>query len=130
MISLFGSTYKTQLLSLFLNNPHFPFTTTQLINAVPTNIDCINNYLSYLEKMKIIKSINSTYILNPTSSIVIDINSLQIHLDLEESDLAYVELLKVLRDYKIKGLVVCESPNLEGDALLLQTTYNSLPNDG
>ena len=80
---LFGSTYKTKILTLFLNNPHFPFTIAQLINAVPTNIDCINDYLSYLEKTKIIKSINSTYILNPTSSIVWDINSLQLDLDLE-----------------------------------------------
>ena len=48
------------------------------------------------------------------------------HLDLKESDLQYVELLKALRDYEVKGLVICESPNLEGDALLLQETYNTL----
>ncbi len=48
------------------------------------------------------------------------------HLDLKESDLQYVELLKALIDYEVKGLVICESPNLESDALLLQTTYNTL----
>ena len=48
------------------------------------------------------------------------------HLNLKESDLQYVELLKALRDYKVKGLVICESPNLEDDALLLQETYNTL----
>jgi len=48
------------------------------------------------------------------------------HLDLQESDLQYVELLRVLRDYEVKGLVICESPNLEDDALLLQATYNTL----
>ena len=48
------------------------------------------------------------------------------HLNLEESDLQYVELLKALRDYKVKGLVICESPNPEEDALLLQTTYHTL----
>ncbi len=48
------------------------------------------------------------------------------HLNLEESDLQYAELLKALRDYQVKGLVICESPNLEGDALLLQATYNAL----
>ena len=48
------------------------------------------------------------------------------HLDLKESDLEYDELLKTLRDYEVKGLVICESPNLEDDALLLQATYNSL----
>ena len=48
------------------------------------------------------------------------------HLNLKESDLQYVELLQALRDYEVKGLVICESPNLEDDALLLQATYNTL----
>jgi len=48
------------------------------------------------------------------------------HLNLKESDLRYTELLKALKDYDVKGLVICESPNLEEDALLLQATYNSL----
>jgi len=52
------------------------------------------------------------------------------HLNLEESDLQYVELLKALRDYRAKGLVICESPNLEEDALILQTTYNNLLKTG
>ncbi|MBI4283080.1 MAG: TIM barrel protein, partial [Chloroflexi bacterium] len=47
------------------------------------------------------------------------------HLNLKESDLQYIELLRALRDYEVKGRVVCESPNLEDDALLLQTTYNT-----
>ncbi|MFC2022078.1 TIM barrel protein [Chloroflexota bacterium] len=52
------------------------------------------------------------------------------HLDLKEADLHYVELLKALRDYEVKGLVICESPNLEGDALLLQAAYNNLMKAG
>ena len=48
------------------------------------------------------------------------------HLNLEESNLQYTELLKALRDCGVKGIVICESPNLEGDALLLQATYNTL----
>jgi len=48
------------------------------------------------------------------------------HLNLKESDLQYVELLKALRDYEVKGLVICESPNLEDDARLLQETFNAL----
>lgn len=48
------------------------------------------------------------------------------HLNLKESDMQYVELLKALRDYEVKGLVICESPNLESDAMLLQETYRSL----
>ena len=48
------------------------------------------------------------------------------HLNLKDADLNYRELLRALKDYKIKGLVICESPNLEEDALLMQETYESL----
>ncbi|MFC1979635.1 TIM barrel protein [Chloroflexota bacterium] len=47
------------------------------------------------------------------------------HLNLRESDLQYSELLKALKDYNARGLVICESPNLEEDALLLQENYNT-----
>ncbi len=49
------------------------------------------------------------------------------HLNLQESDFRYVELLKALKDYDAKGMVICESPNLQEDALLLQATYSNLP---
>ena len=52
------------------------------------------------------------------------------HLNLKESDFQYAELLKALRDYNVKGIVICESPNLEEDALLLQATYNTLLESG
>jgi deoxyribonuclease-4 len=48
------------------------------------------------------------------------------HLNLKESDLRYVELLRAFRELEVKGLVICESPDREGDALLLQESYNSL----
>ena len=48
------------------------------------------------------------------------------HLNLKESDLQYGELLQALKDYEVNGIVICESPNLEEDALLLQATYNTL----
>jgi len=48
------------------------------------------------------------------------------HLNLKESDFQYVELLQALKDHDAKGIVICESPNLEEDALLLQATYNTL----
>jgi len=49
------------------------------------------------------------------------------HLNLKESDLQYAELLQALKDYGTQGLVICESPNLEEDARLLQATYHRLP---
>jgi len=48
------------------------------------------------------------------------------HLLLEESDLKYKELLRALKDNNAGGLVICESPNLEEDASLLQRTYQNL----
>jgi len=48
------------------------------------------------------------------------------HLNLRESDLRYVELLKALKELEVKGVLICESPDRERDALLLQQTYNSL----
>jgi deoxyribonuclease-4 len=45
------------------------------------------------------------------------------HLNLGESDFQYRDLLRALRAAGAKGLVVCESPNLEEDALLLKQTY-------
>lgn len=46
------------------------------------------------------------------------------HLILEKSDFKYKELLPILKDFKVAGVVICESPNIEEDALLLQKTYN------
>jgi deoxyribonuclease-4 len=48
------------------------------------------------------------------------------HLVLESSDLAYAELMRALHAFGVEGLVICESPNLEEDALLLQETYRLL----
>jgi deoxyribonuclease-4 len=45
------------------------------------------------------------------------------HLDLEETDFRYDEWLEVLRDLGVEGLVICESPNLEKDALMLKKLY-------
>jgi len=48
------------------------------------------------------------------------------HLNLEESDFNYKDLLKAFKDFNIKGAIVCESPNIEDDAKLLKDYYLSL----
>jgi len=48
------------------------------------------------------------------------------HLNLDDSDLEYAELMRALKDFKVKGLLICESPDNEGDALLLKRTFESL----
>ena len=45
------------------------------------------------------------------------------HLNLEDSDFHYIELIRALKIRQAKGIVICESPNLEEDALLLKQTY-------
>lgn len=38
----------------------------------------------------------------------------------------YKDLLKALKDFSVKGAVVCESPNIETDAQILKEYYLSL----
>lgn len=48
------------------------------------------------------------------------------HLNLQESDMNYKDLIKVLKEFGVKGALVCESPNIEDDCKLLKEFYNSL----
>ncbi len=48
------------------------------------------------------------------------------HLNLEESDFNYKDLLKAFKEFGVKGAIVCESPNIEDDAKLLKDYYTSL----
>jgi deoxyribonuclease-4 len=48
------------------------------------------------------------------------------HLNFAESDFDYTGLLRALRDDGVGGMLICESPNLEDDARLLQSTYHNL----
>jgi deoxyribonuclease IV len=48
------------------------------------------------------------------------------HLPLRESDLKYEELLRALKDNGAGGLVICESPTHQEDALLLKETYQKV----
>lgn len=48
------------------------------------------------------------------------------HLNLANGDLLSRELVQVWRDFDIGGTVICESPNLEEDALALQALYRQM----
>jgi deoxyribonuclease-4 len=45
------------------------------------------------------------------------------HLNLDEADFRYDEWVQALKDLGVEGLVICESPNLETDALMLKRLY-------
>lgn len=48
------------------------------------------------------------------------------HLPLEDSDMKWREFLSVVKQRKVEGILVCESPTMENDTLLLQRTYDAL----
>jgi deoxyribonuclease IV len=48
------------------------------------------------------------------------------HLNLEDSDFNWRDLIKSLKDFNCKGYVICNSPNLETDAILMKNYYHSL----
>ena len=48
------------------------------------------------------------------------------HLNLKDSDFKYKELMKALKEFECRGVVISESPNIEEDALLMKKAYESL----
>jgi len=45
------------------------------------------------------------------------------HIDLEDSDFRFDDWVQALKDIGVEGMVVCESPNLELDAIMLKNLY-------
>ncbi|MDD3159868.1 MAG: TIM barrel protein [Candidatus ainarchaeum sp.] len=48
------------------------------------------------------------------------------HLPFKESEFNYIDLLKTFKEFDAKGIVICESPLLENDALLLKEKFEKL----
>ncbi len=48
------------------------------------------------------------------------------HLIFDEADFNYKDLLRVLKNFNVKGVIVCESPNIEIDTKILKDYYTSL----
>jgi deoxyribonuclease-4 len=48
------------------------------------------------------------------------------HLNFKEADFRYRKFLRAAMDYNVKGFIICESPILEKDAVLLQKAYRAL----
>ncbi|MFH1439230.1 MAG: TIM barrel protein [Candidatus Woesearchaeota archaeon] len=92
------------------------------------NSDIYNNYkefseiLEYVEKHLGKEALNNMHI--HVAGIEYGLKGERNHLVLKESDMKYKELMKVFKDFKLKGAVISESPNIEDDALLMQKEYN------
>ncbi len=48
------------------------------------------------------------------------------HLELDKSDMNYKELLKAMKNFGVKGVLVCESPNIETDCKMIKEYYSTL----
>ncbi len=48
------------------------------------------------------------------------------HLNLEESDFQWKNLLRALKEFSARGVLICESPNIEKDAAMMQKFYKTL----
>jgi len=48
------------------------------------------------------------------------------HLTFDDSDFNYRELLRALYNKKVKGCIICESPTLEEDTILLKKVYDEI----
>jgi deoxyribonuclease-4 len=48
------------------------------------------------------------------------------HLNLDDSDFNWKDLLRALKDFDCRGYVICNSPNLEKDAKMMKDYYLSL----
>jgi deoxyribonuclease IV len=57
------------------------------------------------------------------SGVEYDANGEKRHLNLDESDFNYPEIMKALKEFKIQGRIILESPVLEQDALMLRKIY-------
>ena len=45
------------------------------------------------------------------------------HLNLRDSDFRFDDWVQALKDYGVEGMIICESPNLEQDAMMLKHLY-------
>lgn len=93
-------------------------------NGCLKNYDDFANILRYIEDNLGREAIEDIHI--HMSGINYGLKGEKNHLPFEESDFNYKACIKALKDFDAKGCIICESPILERDALLLKETYLSI----
>ncbi len=85
---------------------------------------------SYLEFYRILTKIAKKLGKESLSNLHIHISGVEYstkgevrHLNLKESDFKYDEWIQALKDFDVKGMVICESPIQEQDAVLLKNLF-------
>ncbi len=99
---------------------HMHARTNGLVNTTKEWEEMFDSYEEYLGATSL-KSVHMHF-----SGIAYGPKGEKHHLPLMESDARWQDFLGVLKKRKIGGTVVCESPLLESDTLLMQNTYRSL----
>ncbi len=99
---------------------HMHARTNGLINSKREWNEMFDLYEKYVGK-KSLKTVHMHF-----SGIAYTIKGEKHHLPLQESDAKWKDFITVLKDRRIEGTVVCESPLLEEDTLRMQTAYNKM----
>ena len=90
---------------------------------------CLKEKQDFLKQLELIKEADRSF-LDELQMHVSGINYSEKgernHLNLNESDFCYKGLLEALREKNVSGTIICESPNIEEDALLMKKYYKSL----
>lgn len=85
---------------------------------------------SYLEFYRILTKVSKKLGKESLSNLHIHISGVEYsakgeikHLNLKESNFKYDEWIQALKDFDVKGMVICESPFQEQDAIMLKDLY-------
>jgi deoxyribonuclease-4 len=114
-----------------------------LCSELPNTLPCVDfahwhartgAYNSYAEFASILDELSNTLGKEALNDMHIHVSGIEYtakgekrHLPFEDSDMKYQELLRVLKDYNVSGMLICESPVMEEDTLLLKNSFKSLP---
>jgi deoxyribonuclease-4 len=92
-----------------------------------------NKYNSHEEFSEVLEKIRSELGKNSLQNMHIHISGISSnskgdlkHLNLEESDFNWKDLMRALKEFNCSGYIICNSPNLEIDAKMLKDYYLSL----
>ncbi len=103
-----------------LDPAHMHARTNGAVNTADEWNDMFDQYVKFLGT-KSLSSVHMHY-----AGIAYGAKGEKHHLPLKESDARWEDFLSVLKKRGVNGTVVCESPLLEKDTLLLQKTYGKL----
>lgn len=99
---------------------HLHARTNGKINTAAEWNDMLDQYQRSLGKMSL-SHVHFHY-----SGIAYSVKGEKHHLPLQESDARWKDFLRVLKERRVGGTVVCESPAMESDTALLRKTYEKL----